>query len=342
MKIPGWLLIIFLLICPKVNCQQISWSVGSYIFFDNTEFGRSKVTIPQTMAGVDLAPEIGLTWDTIHGINAGINLLHEFGSPVAIDKFFPTAYYELHGRHFEFMMGAFPRLAVLDKYPRAFFRDSVYYYKPDINGIFWEYRQDNHYANVWLDWTGRQSKTVNETFFIGFSGRYQPGIFYVQHFGYMYHFAGKLDPLIEEALHDNLLFYTSAGLDLSGIPILTKLEINAGWITGIERSRADNTGWLHSNGLLVEAHAQYKWLGLRNTFYKGDGLMRFYKEQGHDLYWGDPVYRARSYDRADFYITFLQKQEVSINLTYSLHFLEDRIYHEQMLKVIIDLNSRKL
>ncbi len=46
----------------------------------------------------------------------------------------------------------------------------------------------------------RQSKTVNEEFFIGFSGRYKTGIFYLQHFGDMFHYAGKMNPVVEEAL----------------------------------------------------------------------------------------------------------------------------------------------
>ena len=149
-------------------------------------------------------------------MNIGVNLLHEFGSPNAIDKFYPTAYYESDRGPLRFIMGAFPRSRTIENYPRLFFQDSILYYRPNINGIFSEYRKDENYFNVWLDWTGRQSKTVNETFFIGFSGKYKTGIFYLQHFGAMFHYAGKMDPVVEEPLHDNLLFLTSAGIDLSG------------------------------------------------------------------------------------------------------------------------------
>ena len=92
----------------------------------------------------------------------------------------------------------------------------------------------------------------------------------------------------------------------------------------------------------METRLEYKWFGLFNTFYKGDGMMYFYRELGNELYWGDPVYRAKSYNRSDFYVNFLQNRVVNIELTYSLHFLESRIYHEQMLKVILNLNSRKI
>lgn len=332
--------IVFLsLISLEAFPQTIDWRLDLYNFFDNTEFGHSAFTIPQTMAGVMVAPEAGLVWDSIHKVNAGVNLMHEFGSSAVIDKFYPTIYYEFNRGAQRFIMGAFPRMRVIGNYPRLFFRDSINYYRPNINGIFWEFRKNRNYFNTWLDWTGRQSKTVNEAFFIGFSGRYNFGIFFVQHFGYMFHLAGKMDPVVEEALHDNLLFNTSAGIDLSGKTRFRTLEANAGWVTRFERSRAENTGWIKLNGFLMETRAEYKMFGLFNIFFTGDGMMYFYSSRGNQLYWGDPVYRSRIYDRSDFYISFLRKKSVSAELTFSLHFLENHIYNEQMLKVIVNLDS---
>ncbi len=48
--------------------------------------GRSAVKIPQTMAGVQVAPELGVVWDTPNKVNVGVNLLHEYGSPNVIDR----------------------------------------------------------------------------------------------------------------------------------------------------------------------------------------------------------------------------------------------------------------
>jgi hypothetical protein len=319
--------------------QKMDWRVDLFSFFDNTEFGRSAVKIPQTMAGVHIAPEMGVVWDTLNKVNIGVNLLHEYGSPAVIDKLYPTAYYESDRGSLRFIMGAFPRSRAIENYPRLFFQDSISYYRPNINGIFTEYRKGDNYFNIWLDWTGRQSKTVNETFFIGFSGKYKTGIFYLQHFGCMYHYAGKMDPVVEEPLHDNLLFLTSAGIDLSGKLFFSKLETNAGWVSRLERSRADNSGWVPSNGFLVETRVEYKWFGLFNTFFKGDNMMHYYSELGNKLYWGDPTYRSKTSDRSDFYIRFLQSRTVDLELTYSLTFMESRTYHEQMLKLVVNLNS---
>jgi hypothetical protein len=339
MKSGIYIFILLLFISIESFSQEKYYRLDLFSFFDNTEFGRSAVTIPQTMAGVVLAPRFGLIWDTVNRINAGVNLLHEFGSPKAIDRFYPTAYYDYYRGPFKFMMGAFPRSEVLEKYPRLFFQDSISYYRPNINGLFWEYRNSKNYLNVWLDWTGRQSKTMNEAFFIGFSGRYNYGVLFLQHFGYMFHLAGKMDPLVDEALHDNILFRTSAGIDLSGRTFLRTLEANAGWVSRLERSRAENTGWIKLNGFMVETRLEHKCFGIFNTFYSGDGMMYFYREKGNELYWGDPVFRAKMYNRSDFYVTFIQRRAVSVVLTYSLHFLENRVYNEQMLKVNVNLNT---
>jgi hypothetical protein len=341
MKKSVWILILFFLVGFDAFSQKMNWRVDLFNFFDNTEFGRSAVKIPQTMAGVHLAPELGVVWDTVNKVNLGVDLLHEYGSPAVIDKVFPTAYYESNRGQMRFIMGAFPRSRTIDNYPRLFFQDSITYYHPNINGIFTEYRDGDNYFNIWLDWTGRQSKTVNEMFFIGFSGKYKTGVFYLQHFGAMYHYAGKMDPVIDEPLHDNLLFLTSAGIDLSGKTCFSKLETNAGWVTRRERSRADNSGWVTSNGFLAETRIEYKWIGLFNTFYKGDNMMHYYSELNNKLYWGDPTYRAKTSDRSDFYIRFLQNRTVDLRLTYSITFMESRTYHEQMLKLIVNLNSLK-
>lgn len=333
------LLVSFILITSKDFSQEKIWHVRIFSFFDNIEFGGSQVKVPQTMSGIMVAPEAGLRWDSVHRISAGVNLMHEFGSGTAIKNFYPVAYYNYSKGPVRFLMGAFPRDYLTGKYPRLFFQDSVYYYRPNIEGISLEYCREEGYVNIWLDWTGRQSLQVNEAFFTGVSAKYCQGIFYLRHYGYMYHFAGKKDPVVDEALHDNLLFHTSMGIDLSGRTFLEKLDINAGWVTGLERARADNTGWIKMHGMLIEAGAEYKGVGLFNTLYYGKGLMHFYGDHDTDLYWGDPAYRSGHYNRTDIYIKFFRDQRLNMEFTWSLHFLESRLYNEQMLKVMVNLNN---
>ena len=291
------------------------------------------------MSGVQAAPEVGVRFDSVHIISGGVNILREFGGKTPVEKLYPIMYYEFNKNPYRFLMGAFPRNVVLDKYPRIFFQDSISYFRPNINGFFWEISNKKNYFNLWLDWTSQISVTERETFLAGFSGRYNVGIFYFQHFNYMFHFAKDFDPIVEKGIYDNGLMLTSAGIDLSKSTIFDMLDINAGWLAGIERSRAEETGWIINNGFLMETRLAYRRFGIFNTLYLGEKQMTFYTAHSNKLYWGDPIYRAGNYNRSDFYIEFIKTERVKLNLTYSLHFAEKNMYHEQLLKVQVAIDN---
>ena len=292
------------------------------------------------MAGVRFAPQIGLSFEEKHLAFVGVDVLHEFGSYNPIDNYDIIAYYRFNGKPFDFYMGAFPRKLVLNHYPRMFFQDSVNNYRPVMNGFFWEYRsKKDDYFNVWLDWTGRQSFQTREAFFMGWSGRYNLGLFYCEHFIYMFHYASSMNPSISEPVNDNGLMLTSIGIDLAKIVNFDKLEINAGWSLGLERDRGSNEGWQNPQGFVSELKVEYKGAGLFNTIYFGDGQQVRYNIHKNNLYWGDQAYRVAKYDRADFYYNFIKNNAVSVKLIYSLHFLEKKMFHEQSLYAIFNLDN---
>jgi hypothetical protein len=339
MKMSFLVLFLSLIISTSGYSQDIKWQAGLFSFFDNNEFGRSKVQIPQSMSGVLFLPEVGLRWDSVHSLNVGVDLLHEFGSSRQIDYFYPTAYYKMNKKPFLFLMGAFPRKYAVEKYPRIFFQDSISYYRPNINGILLEHSGKKLQFSLWLDWTGRQAIDTRETFFLGVSGQYKPGILYFRHFSYMFHFSGPMYPVVDEALHDNGLALTSVGLDFSGKTIFNQLDINGGWAVGLDRARADQSGWIIQQGFLMETRIEYKAIGIFNTFYSGRGQMYYYSDHSNELYWGDPFYRAKTYNRSDLYVNFIRNKFVDLRLVYSLHFAENTMFHEQSLKVIFNLNN---
>jgi len=269
-------------------------------------------------------------------------MLHEYGSNTAIDNLSPVAYYMYQSEPLRFIAGAFPRTFALELYPRLFFRDSVTYYRPNMNGILVDYSHNGLSAGLWLDWTSRQTFIHREAFFVGFNGKYRKGLFYVQQFSYMFHFAGIKDPIIDEALHDNIMLLTSAGLDFSERSVLDRLEFNAGYVTGLDRARGDNTGWLVHNGFMAEAYMEYRRFGLFNSFYAGDGQMSFYEDHNNELYWGDPFYRTTVYNRSDLYLDFLRNKVVNARLLFSFHFTEKNVYNEQALKLSVNLNNIRL
>ncbi|MDR0560006.1 MAG: hypothetical protein LBG92_07525 [Prevotellaceae bacterium] len=325
----------------QVFSQNFLWNANLRPFFQNTEFGFSKVQMPQTMAGVHLAPEVGVGWDeNKHRIFAGVDVMHEWGSNKMIDFSDITAYYEYDGKPFRFYAGAFPRHLTLEKYPRMFFQDSINNYRPIINGFFLEFNSNRDYLNLWLDWTSRQTTERHEAFFMGWSGRYNFDFLYGQHFGYMFHYAGVMNPQIEEGLHDNGLALTSLGVDFAPKTEFEKLEANIGWSVGLERDRSIGN-WHFPHGLVSEIKIEYQGLGLHNTYYRGKSQQVFYGNYGNKLYWGDPIYRSKEYNRSDFYISFLDTDFATIKVIYSLHFTEQTVYHDQSFSASFNLGNLK-
>ncbi|MDH8701625.1 hypothetical protein M2138_000972 [Dysgonomonadaceae bacterium PH5-43] len=319
--------------------QEFVWKAGVHSFFDNTEYEGSKVQNSQTMAGVHLAPELGIKWNKKHSFYVGADLMHEFGSDKTVDYHDPIVYYEYSGNPFRFYMGAVPRNIILDKYPRMFFQDSINNYRPVINGFFWELNKKNNYANVWLDWTGRQTETRNEAFFMGWSGRYNYNCLYAQHFGYMFHFAKTKNAADDEFVHDNGLILTSVGADFAKTTGFDKLELNVGWSVGLDRNRGVGE-WHRPQGFVSEAKIEYRGIGLFNTLYLGESQQTFYGEHSNALYWGDSFYRLKKYDRADIYINFFKSSAVNLKFTCSLHFAESKVFAQQALYATIDLDNK--
>jgi hypothetical protein len=318
--------------------QKKVWQVTLSPFFDNTEFGGSTVTNDQTMAGARLTPTIGLAFDSVHRIMAGVTLLKEFGSSYAIDSYAPIAYYAFKRKSIGFTMGAFPRNYAVENYPRIFFQDSISYYRPIMNGLSFNVAKNNSYFNVWLDWTSKQSPTQRETFFAGISSRLQQGVFYVQHFDYLMHYA-KMNPApANQFIHDNCLLLTSLGIDLTPKTKLTKLDFNVGWLCGLEDNRG-TTDWLMHDGLMIDATIEYKGIGLKNNFYYGEKQQFFYPNEENKLYWGDSFYRLNTYNRTDIYITFFKSDKINSKFVYSLHASENKLFHEQGLYLTVNLNN---
>ena len=333
-----WLLAWFL--TSWSHAQKFVYQAGVHSFFNNNEFTGCSVKTSQTMAGVHFVPQLGFSYQEKHRIFVGMDAMHEFGSDRAIDLCLPVAYYQFDSQPFVFYMGAFPRKPLLSNYPRMFFRDSVSFYCPVVNGLFWEYRsKKDDYMNVWLDWTSRQTEQRRENFFMGWSGKFHFGIFYAQHFGYMFHFAGRINPPTPEPVQDNGLMLTSIGIDLAKKADFEKLEFNAGLSAGLEQDRGTADGWRRSRGFFSELKVEYRGLGLLNTLYSGRGQQISYNRFQGELYWGDQVYRASKYNRSDFYVYFIKNDAASVRLIYSLHFLENKMFHEQSLYATFDLNN---
>jgi hypothetical protein len=323
------------------QAQEVLWKAGLHNFFNNYEFGLNGPARSQTLAGTHLQPQLGLQWMGVHRIYAGADLMTEWGTGNILDYSNILAYYEYAGRSFHLWAGLFPRKEALDDYPRMFFNDSIRDYRPTLSGFYWQWSgKPGNSAAIWMDWTGRQSWKRRETFLMGWKGHFREGLFTADHFGYMFHFANPGDEADDPyPMHDNGLILTRVGIDLARLTGWERLEAHAGWSMAIERERGGTQGWQCPQGLLVEAAAEWKGLSLENSFYKGKGQELYYEQLGSRLYWGDPCYRASTYNRTDFSIHFLRTNAVDLRFTWTVHILDGGIYNQQAFYLAVDLDK---
>jgi hypothetical protein len=332
------ILFILILIPFMPPAQNIMWKAGVNYFFDNTEFARSTIAKDQTMTGVHFKPEIGLSWDSIHSFYIGTDLLKTSGSQNYIDAIHPLAYYQYKTSKSALYAGAFPRAELLSNYSDLFFQDSINYFRPTIQGLFWQLGENNSYFNLWLDWTGHQTVTDRETFFVGASAHKKLNHFFTDFQSYMFHFSNTRPSNPTFSVCDNILAHLSVGVDYSNKQGLDTLLFAVGILGGVERERSSADG--HTPlGIVLRGNMEYKGFGTQNTFYAGDPRMVLYDKYGTGLYWNNPFLRSNYYLESKWYLHVIQSQFVQGKLALKLHYSQGQLMFEQVFSLNASLNN---
>ncbi len=323
----------------SLAAQRFDWSLSLNHFFDNTEFEGSSYQHPQTMAGVWLDPEVGLDVDSFHHLHTGVNLLKEYGTSSWMDKVNFISYFAYRRNPLQFVVGSFPREKVTRSFSRAFFQDSIYFYRPTMTGMWWHYGREHVDAGLFLDWTGKKSGTEHEAFFVGGTGTISHGVCYATLQALLRHHAASE---VVRGVHENALCQAAVGLDLTQKTALDTLSVQFGWLFGFQRDRTQTADWSVGNGLICEARMAWKGLGMETSWYAGGGLMPDYSAWGNKAYWGDPFYAGSLYGRTDVMYDFFRSRPFTLRLVLSHHFSEKHSYFEQSLvgKITFDRIGR--
>jgi hypothetical protein len=300
--------------------QQYEASLSLHGFVDNREYAKSH-RYSQTIFGSRISPEIGLLLDSTHRIRIGFNALNEFGSQSKsfFNEIKPVIYYQYQKQQWDFFIGSFPRVNLLDDYPVALLNDTLQYYRPNVEGMLAKYETENFKQTIWIDWTSRQTDIDRETFLFGLSGKYKVNRFFVSHYAYMFHNAGAKIEVPGDNLQDNGVALIQIGLDLSKFSFLDSLTLTGGGIMSFERTR-NLTDWNTPKGFITDVYAAYRRFSIKNTFYAGDG---------HHLIQGDKFYTAKSYDRLDIGWTPILFKNIEGKFTFTFHFVENVIDNQQ-------------
>lgn len=339
--------------CQKDTLRRkpisFEWNANAYTFFDNSEFQGCKYGNSQTLSAVRLSPEFGIGWADKYKLMAGIHVQKDFGSKEIIDHADIIAYFDYFQQHKRvsqhFVMGAFPRDGLLDNYSDYFIQDSIRYFRPNMTGFFYQVEGRVGFVNVWLDWTGLQSKTMRETFFIGVSGEARYKAFAGGGEFYMFHYANTLPASGDECVHDNMLGHFWAGIDMHYWQwrFVNRLRLTAGLLAGVERKRDDGLTPVKTPlGLQVCLDANIWRFGVYALYYYGDKRFTVPTDDHAATYWGDPLLQSGNCLNALVYYDLFRWDGIKGKIGYRFHVVDGKLYHQQLLTLSVNLNKRSL
>jgi hypothetical protein len=309
--------------------QNFEWKSGFHGFFDNREY-FNEYTDPQTIFGSRISVEGGFAVNENNRFKAGINYLYEFGSKGDLIAPDIIMYYNGQFKHINFYIGAFPRRNLID-HPLILLKDTLEYFRPNIEGMFLEFKTRMFYHNVWIDWTSRQTNTRRETFLIGGEGMIRKNIFFYRHNFIMYHYASPAIPVPDDHIRDNGGLTASIGADLSSKIPLDSLMLTSGIAVSYDRIR-NIYDFNFPVGWLSELMLVHKGFGIKGLYYNGDRQILLY---------GEGFYKSKQYGRLDLFYESNNSRIIRGKLQFSFHFIPGTIDSSQSFTVYLCLDGKK-
>lgn len=332
---------LLLIFCPsRILSQSFEWKANAYGFFDNGEYRKIDDNYSQSMLGFRFSPEVGIRYKDF-ALFTGAHLQTNLGSPKFLDYAYFTGYFQYKTEHHNFLFGAFPREHLLDNYTNFYIRDTFLYFRPNLTGLFYQLSGDDNFINVWLDWSGCQSRTVREAFFAGLSGEQRFSWFFLSLLGYYYHYAGTEPISGDGCVHDNGQGQVGIGIDFSGYaPHLHKMRFQAAYMLGYECKRdGGQTPVSMPMGLVLDLHAQYWRIGTRTLYYYGDKRFTVPTDFHSLTYWGNPFLESNSYLQSQWYISLFKNSFIEAKAAFVFHLQGTRLGTQQVVQLSVNLNG---
>lgn len=300
--------IAFLLGTLTAGAIKPYWAVDFGAVFDNRE-GDQSYSLSKTYLFTSLAPEGGIRFTPADRIAGGVVWKQPIGCEWEGHRLSPTLYYRHEGGRdggpWSFSLGMFPRRQLTEEMPGFLWSDSLNYMQNNIRGLLIQYRRERGFADLYLDWRGMQTRRQREAFAIVAHGRWHPLAgkpLFVGGHAMMNHLARQKDAPIDQFVADNFVINPYVGVNLQGRTPLDSLIVRCGPLVSLVRDRGKGINQWHTPvGLWIEAVGEWRWLGLKNSFYMGGRQYPDYSFLGSNLYMGEPFYQAKFYNRTDIY-----------------------------------------
>lgn len=295
------------------NAVEPIWDVDFGCVFDNRE-GDHSMTDTETIFFTRLAPEVGLKFTPADYIAGGVVWVQPIGNQWHGSRISPTLYYRHEQGRWAGSLGMFPRSQLRQELPGFLWSDSLAYFQNNIRGALLQYDAGRSFVDFYLDWRQRQTSEKREAFNIVVHGNYAPFKFPLSIGAHvmMNHFALTRPAREEDHIVDNFLVNPYVGYDAGGSTALDTLSFRTGAVITIERNRALSK-WQTPAGFWLEAIAEYKRFGLKNSLYAGGKLLPSYSQFGSTLYPGEPFYQSSFYNRTDIYYAIIRNKYMQLD-----------------------------
>ncbi len=315
----------FLLICSFLFSisytfsQKIDLTVDFLGYVDNREFS-APYTIPKTFFGTTISPQFGFHLDENHKLFGGMHFNQEFGINRENKSLVrPIAYYAYTTKNLQFALGFMPRQGRLNDISRMVLADTFRYDRPNVEGMYFDYKNDRFEQTVFIDWLNKQGNQNREQFVAGLKGKIKFGRMYFAHEGMLYHNALTSNDSIDEHIQDNAVVLGKLGVDLSHLGFLDSVNLEAGASMGFDRLRSVYE-MRKSPGFIANLHLGYRNFFINNSIYLGKAM---------NLPIGDSFYHRSRYNRLDLGWVPLKTKRLEGRLIATFHFSPGFIDNQQ-------------
>lgn len=295
-------------------------------FFDNREYFH-EFSPHYTIFGNRLTTGLSINFnDSIH-LHGGVSLLKKFGDRKNnfIDTYY--SYFKGTGDLLDVYVGIFPRKDFTNL-NQALLNDTLQYFRPFIQGIGACLKLKQGYLDGWLDWTGKQTYTIRESFLLGIKGKWYINHLYIQHEFLAHHFALPKNPHPDDHIRDNIGAFIAFGVEYERLFFLDYFMVNAGTLVSFDRVRSVYD-WQVPTGFIARIYLKYKLLSINASLYQG---------QSHDLMFGDPFYLANTYARINCNLHLFETNFLTGLVQLSFHSIEGEINYSQLLRITMDID----
>lgn len=320
MRVMRRLLLIPLLALPLLSSAQ-DYNVRFETAFINNEFDASGAVLSPsgTIACARISPsvffDVDRDEDGCHRIEAGVDIMREFGSPEIIAPLKPVIYYRFDKKYdktvFTAAAGIFPRVISNGAYSDLILSEKEKFYNNNIEGLLLDWRRPGARYELALDWNGMYSAEVREEFNVISSADISLAPWLRAGWqGMFHHYANSA---LLKGVVDDHVFNPFMVVDFGGKTAFDLLSLQLGPVVSYQRDRRSDDYCIPFG---VDSVMDIRWsgFGLLNELYWGDSMCPLWNlndsagiPHGGNLYMRLPLWRVSAdgdgglYDKLSLY-----------------------------------------